>query len=72
MPIFEFACDRCGHEFERLVSGASTSVACPSCGGKKVVKKFSVFGSKSGGKFTPSQGGGGCASCSKSSCSSCK
>jgi hypothetical protein len=34
------------------------------------VKKFSVFGSKSGGRFTPSKGGG-CSCCSKSSCASC-
>ena len=71
MPMFEFVCGRCSHEFERLVRGASITAICPSCGGKKVVKKFSVFGSKSSGKFTSSQGGG-CASCSKSSCSSCK
>jgi putative FmdB family regulatory protein len=71
MPIFEFVCGRCSHEFERLVSGASITVSCPACGGRKVTKKFSVFGSKSGGKFTASRGGG-CGSCSKSSCSSCR
>lgn len=71
MPMFEFACGRCGHEFERLVSTAAAKVSCPSCGGRKVSKKFSVFGSKSGGKFTASKGGG-CTSCAKSSCSSCR
>lgn len=70
MPIFEFRCCRCGHEFEKLVSAAA-AVACPVCAAKKVQKKFSVFGSKSGGKFTPSQGGG-CTSCRKSTCASCK
>lgn len=72
MPIIEFVCARCNHAFERLVSGAATKVCCPSCGGRRVTKKFSVFGSKSSGKFTPSKGGGGCTSCAKSSCSSCK
>jgi len=72
VPIYEFSCNRCGHEFERLIREAKTAVSCPSCGGRKVVKKFSVFGSRSGGSFTPSTGGGGCGSCSKSSCSSCR
>jgi putative FmdB family regulatory protein len=72
VPIYEFACGRCGHEFERLVRATGARVPCPSCGARKVVKKFSVFGSKSGGSFTPSKGGGGCTSCSKSSCSSCR
>jgi putative FmdB family regulatory protein len=70
VPIFEFRCRRCAHEFERLVATAGAGVACPACGGKRVEKKFSVFGSKSGGKFTSSQGSG-CSSCAKSSCSSC-
>jgi putative FmdB family regulatory protein len=30
MPIFDFACQTCGHQFEALVRGAA-SVACPSC-----------------------------------------
>ena len=71
MPIFEFRCGRCRHEFEKLVAGSQTSVACPACGGRRVEKKFSVFGAKSGGKFTSSKGGSGCSSCAKSSCSSC-
>ncbi len=71
MPIYEYACGRCGHDFEKLVSIASRKVVCPACSSAKVTKKFSVFGSKSGGTFTPSQGGG-CGSCSKTSCNSCR
>jgi len=70
VPIFEFRCRRCGHEFEKLVGTASTPVACPSCSARKVEKKFSVFGARSGGRFTASTGGG-CTGCAKSSCSSC-
>ncbi|HWR97586.1 MAG TPA: zinc ribbon domain-containing protein [Candidatus Methanoperedens sp.] len=69
MPIFEFRCGRCAHEFEKLMTGGATPT-CPKCGSRKAEKKFSVFGSKSGGKFTSSKGGG-CTSCAKSSCSSC-
>ena len=71
MPIFEFVCGRCGTGFERLVAGPAAKAPCPECGSRRVRKKFSVFGAKSGGKFTPSQGGG-CSSCAKSSCSTCK
>ncbi len=71
MPIYEFRCKRCGHEFEKLVSGAAAKVCCASCSSQSVERRFSVFGSKSGGKFTSSKGGSGCTSCAKSSCSSC-
>jgi putative FmdB family regulatory protein len=30
MPIFDFSCQACGHQFEVLVRGEAT-VACPSC-----------------------------------------
>ncbi|HWP36773.1 MAG TPA: zinc ribbon domain-containing protein [Gemmatimonadales bacterium] len=30
MPIFDFACQACGHEFEALVRG-DAAVTCPSC-----------------------------------------
>lgn len=71
MPIFEYRCGRCGHEFEKLVTGTATTVTCPECRSRKVVKKFSVFGAKSGGKFIASSGGKGCSSCSSKRCSSC-
>ena len=49
MPIYEYACPSCGHEFELLVMG-SERPACPECGGKKLEKKFSTF--SSGGSST--------------------
>jgi putative FmdB family regulatory protein len=71
MPIFEYRCQQCGNEFEKLVFNRSAAVECPSCDGAQVTKKFSTFGMKSGGSFVPSTGGGGCASCSSHSCSTC-
>jgi putative FmdB family regulatory protein len=50
MPIYEFACQSCGHEFEVLVMGAERP-ECPECGTKKLDKKFSTF--SSGGSSTP-------------------
>jgi len=42
MPIFEYACNDCGHEFEALVR-SSTVPECPSCHSKELKKLLSVF-----------------------------
>ncbi len=32
MPIYEFSCDSCGHEFEKIVSFSATDTPdCPAC-----------------------------------------
>ena len=71
MPIFEYKCDDCDEEFEKLVMGSTPEINCPKCESKKVTKKFSLFGMSGGDKPVPSSGGSGCSSCSSSSCSSC-
>ena len=44
MPIYEYACDSCGHNFEHLARTLSAEVPpCPQCGADKVVKQFSTF-----------------------------
>jgi len=67
MPIYEYACDKCGEEFEKLVH-AGQKVSCPKCGNEDVRKKFSVFGMSG----VENSGSSGCTSCSSGSCSSCK
>lgn len=42
MPIFEYACGDCGHEFETLVR-AGTVPDCPQCRSTALAKKLSVF-----------------------------
>ena len=42
MPIFEYACRACGHEFETLVRAAETP-SCIGCGSPELDKKLSVF-----------------------------
>ena len=42
MPIYEYACSQCGHEFETLVR-SSTLPDCPSCHSTELEKKLSVF-----------------------------
>jgi putative FmdB family regulatory protein len=41
MPIFEYGCRKCGHEFETLVRNG-TAPDCPGCGSTELEKKLSV------------------------------
>jgi len=67
MPIYEYTCQYCAHEFEMLVPSYATSVACPRCQGGEVEKLFSAFAVRGGGSVGESRaaapmsgGGGGC------------
>lgn len=42
MPIYEYACRTCGHEFETLVR-SDAAPNCPSCRSTDLAKKLSVF-----------------------------
>jgi putative FmdB family regulatory protein len=43
MPIFEYKCEKCQKEFERVVfAGDTGKVECPECKGFDVKKKMSV------------------------------
>lgn len=46
MPIFEYACDACRHEFETLVRTGDTP-ACPKCAGTALTKLLSLPAIKS-------------------------
>ena len=70
MPIYEFVCGQCEHEFEKLVFNSSEKVGCPQCKSKKVNRKMSTFAFSSGGKFN-STASSSCGSCSSGSCSGC-
>jgi len=71
MPVYEYKCDDCAGDFEKLVFGSNPEVECPKCGSKRLTKKFSLFGMSGVEKPVASTGSSGCSSCSKSSCSSC-
>lgn len=68
MPIFEFVCSSCYHEFEELVfsSNGGYHVTCPSCGEENVEKQISTFASKVAGSSSYSSNSSG-ASCSTGS-----
>jgi putative FmdB family regulatory protein len=66
LPILEYHCDACDHQFEKLVRGfnAPSKIVCPSCGSSDVHKLVSTFGvsgvqPRSGGGASPGAGGGG-------------
>ena len=42
MPIYEYECLRCGHQFEMLVL-KNTVAACPECKSKKLEQLLSAF-----------------------------
>jgi putative FmdB family regulatory protein len=47
MPLYEYACRKCGRRFELLqrVGADADGVTCPECGGSEVTKQFSTFAS---------------------------
>lgn len=56
MPIYEFQCLDCGHEFEELVRSADNTdgLICPECMHSGIRKKISAFAAPviSGGKVS--------------------
>ncbi len=41
MPLYEYACRKCDHEFELLIRGSEQPV-CPTCHGTRLEKLLSV------------------------------
>ena len=63
MPIFEYVCQECQHEFEALVFGRDKA-KCPKCQSNKLSPQLSVFAVSAKGSSAPSPGGAGaCGSC---------
>lgn len=65
MPIFEYTCCDCQHDFEELVSASDQCPPCPKCGSDNVTKLMSACAVKSEGTGMPDlppmpSGGGGC------------
>jgi len=67
MPIFEYVCKECQHEFEALVFGQQKA-ECPKCKSRKLEPQLSVFAvsAKSGATSPASfsaRSAGPCGSC---------
>jgi putative FmdB family regulatory protein len=62
MPIFEYICQECRHEFETLVFGRDKA-KCPKCESQKLSPQLSVFAvsaKSTAGSASPT---GACGSC---------
>ena len=73
MPIYEYSCDACGVEFDKLVRMGAPTPPCPECGAGDVRKLISAasfvlkgsgwykdhYGLKSGGKGAGGKDAGG-------------
>ena len=72
MPLYEYRCERCGMEFERIVFNESEKIECPECQGRDVRRLMSVCAFSIGGTFK-STAASSCNSCTASaaSCSTC-
>jgi putative FmdB family regulatory protein len=57
MPIFEYKCDDCGTQFEKLVR-RDDQVLCPQCGEGHLTTQFSTFAARANGKSAEPQMGG--------------
>jgi putative FmdB family regulatory protein len=56
MPIYEYRCEKCQHEFERLsFKSDEEKIECPECGKTKVVRILSAT------NFMSGSGSGACA-----------
>ncbi len=71
MPIYEYVCLRCEHEFEELQRmGETGAPPCEKCGCRKTQRQFSTF-AMGGGSSSGGLSGSSCSGCAKSSCTGC-
>jgi putative FmdB family regulatory protein len=64
MPIFEYICQKCNHQFEALIYG-DQKAECPKCHASKLAPQLSVFavsakGSSSSSSPRPTSPCGSC------------
>jgi len=71
MPIYEYKCQDCESQFERIrrIKEADADLACVRCQSHNVRRVISLFNAASGGRALG--GSSGCGTCSSNSCSTC-
>jgi len=62
MPIFEYICQECRHQFEALVYGKEKA-ECPKCHATRLEPQLSVFAVSAKGSLSSAPSGSPCASC---------
>lgn len=73
MPIYEYTCTACGHEFDRLrsISRMDDAAPCPvcECESTRQLSVFASFTSTEGSQMSAVPGGGGgCGGCGPGGC----
>jgi len=62
MPIYEYICKECHHQFEALLYG-SEKATCPKCHATKLEPQLSVFAVSAKSASTSARAAGPCGSC---------
>jgi putative FmdB family regulatory protein len=62
MPIYEYRCGKCHHEFEALVHAGTTPV-CPACDSVSLRKRLSAFAVGRGGATMAASAPQACGAC---------
>lgn len=72
MPIYEYSCLDCHHQFEtiRPMRDADAPLPCPQCNSEQVKRGISVFCAVSNGQVVAGSSSS-CGSCAGGSCASC-
>jgi len=63
MPIFEYKCQDCGAQFERIITSSSAGVVCGKCESPNVDKLISVFAVAKSSHSAPPFDAGPCRTC---------
>jgi putative FmdB family regulatory protein len=63
MPIFEYKCQDCGAQFEKIIISSFNSVLCVKCESPKVDKLLSVFAVAKGSRSATAFEAGPCRTC---------
>lgn len=71
MPIFEYICRGCGHDFEKIVRSSTRAVECVRCGATDLEKKVSLFAARVDGREVAGGAKKHCGTCSGGSCATC-
>jgi putative FmdB family regulatory protein len=72
MPLYEYICKDCGHEFDaiRSIKESDSRIECDECRSDHTSRKISLFFAQSGGRVVAG-GNSGCAGCGGDTCASC-
>ena len=63
MPLYEYACKSCSHQFEVLVRNGSETPECPACHATSLERRFSVFAAHTGAGAARAAAPGPCGTC---------